>query len=39
MNETGILKQNVDYLLDAIYKPFYALGGCERVTPNGMAGV
>ena len=39
MNETGILKQNVDYFLDAIYKPFHALGNCQRVFPKGIAGV
>jgi hypothetical protein len=38
-NQTGILKQNVDYFLDAIYKPFHDLGNCTRTTPNGPAGV
>jgi hypothetical protein len=39
MNEqTGILKANVDYMLDAIYKPFFDLGNCTRVFPEGPAG-
>jgi hypothetical protein len=38
-NETGILKQNVDTMLDAIYKPFHDLGNCKRTTPKGPAGV
>ena len=38
-NQTGIFKQNVDYFLDAIFKPFNDLGNCSRVFPKGIAGV
>jgi hypothetical protein len=40
MNEqTGVLQTNIDYMLDAIYKPFFDLGNCTRTLPNGTAGV
>jgi hypothetical protein len=40
MNEQeGIMKANIDYMLDAIYKPFYELGNCTKVLPAGIAGV
>jgi hypothetical protein len=37
--QEGILKTNIDYMLDAVYKPFHDLGNCTRVMPNGPAGV
>jgi hypothetical protein len=38
-NQTGILKTNIDYMLQSIHKPFFDLGGCEAVAPGGIAGV
>jgi len=38
-NATGVMKTNVDYFLDAIFKPFNDLGNCSRVLPKGVAGV
>jgi hypothetical protein len=38
LNTTGILKQNVDTLLDAIFTLF-APAGCLKVLPKGPAGV
>jgi hypothetical protein len=39
MEQEGVLKTNIDYMLQAIHKPFYDLGGCEAVSPAGPAGV
>jgi hypothetical protein len=39
MEQNGTLKTNIDYMLQAIHKPFYDLGGCEAVVPGGIAGV
>ena len=35
----GIFKANIDYMLDAVYKPFKDLGNCTRVMPAGIAGM
>jgi len=38
-HQTGIMKKNVETMLDAIYKPFHDLGNCKRTIPKGPAGV
>ena len=39
VNTTGILKQNVDLLVQAFLAPFHDVGNCTLVLPRGPAGV
>ena len=40
MNSTGIMKENVDFLLNAVYRPFNERLNCTtQATPKGLAGV
>jgi len=40
MNTTGVLKQNVMTMLDAMYKPYHATSNCTKMGfPSGPAGI